>query len=169
MRNSNVSIRQLENDEEIKECVNVIREAFSTVAEQYGITRENCPTYAAYRTFSQMKVMKENGVKLFSLFEQNKQVAFACLSENGGKTYTMGLLSTRPEFRHMGYGNMLMDFIFDYVKSIGGDKVLIWLMDENKVLKDWYIKYGFVETGIRKAENIPFTICDMEKCIRAYV
>lgn len=163
--NFNVIIRQLNDDEELKECVNIIREAFLTVAKNYDITQENCPTYAAYRTFSQIKAMMEDGIIMFVLLEQHKPVGFVCLVETGNKAYMMGLLSVHPEFRHMGYGRMLMDFIFNYVKTIGGEKVSIWLMNENKILKDWYSDYGFVETSTRKPDDMPFTICDMEKYV----
>lgn len=159
---SGVVIQQLNHDDEIRVCAQVIRDSFMTVANEYNITYESCPTYAAFRTFEDIKAIWESGVKMFALFEQGTQAGFVCIADNGGNSYIMGLLSVLPQYRHKGYGKKLMDFVYDYVKSQDGKKVQIWLMNENSILKEWYRKYGFIETGIRQSDGMPFTICDME-------
>lgn len=38
------------------------------------------------------------------------------------------------------------------------DLITIGILEENKVLKEWYIKNGFVCNGTRKFEHLPFTV-----------
>ena len=44
--------------------------------------------------------------------------------------------------------------IMQYVR----DLITIGILEENKVLKEWYIKNGFVCNGTRKFEHLPFTV-----------
>lgn len=159
----NYSIRQILNDVELEECTDIICRAFMTVAQDFNITRENCPSYASFRTAEQIRSLKEDGFLLYSLFDNEERVGFVCFKEAEKGVYLLGLLSVLPEYRHSGYGRKLLDFVCDYIKAVQGHKVKIWIMNENTVLKNWYINYGFVETGIRKSTDMPFTICDMEK------
>lgn len=41
----------------------------------------------------------------------------------------------------------------------------IGIINENKVLKQWYSSFGFNETGFKKFPHLPFTVCFMEKKI----
>jgi diamine N-acetyltransferase len=56
-----------------------------------------------------------------------------------------------------------MNFATEKIKSLGGKWVSIALIDSNKVLKNWYVKQGFVETGIRDFPHLPFRVCFMKK------
>ena len=56
-------IRAIE-EKDIKECVNVIRKSFMTVAKQYNITVENSPYFTAFAT-------DENKVRLW-MYEQHR-------------------------------------------------------------------------------------------------
>lgn len=159
------SIRQVINDDDIKHCTNVICNSFMTVARDFNITRENCPSYASFRTDEQIRSLKEDGFSMYSLIDDKTMAGFVCFKELEKGVYILGLLSVLPEYRHMGYGRMLLDFSFDTVKALNGKKITIWLMNENSILKNWYINYGFLETGLRKNDDLPFTICDMEKYI----
>ncbi len=42
-------IREIRQDD-ISECVKVIRESFSTVASEFGFTEENAPRFTAFAT-----------------------------------------------------------------------------------------------------------------------
>ena len=62
-----------------------------------------------------------------------------------------------------------MDFVFNYVKAQGAKKVSIGIVDENSVLKNWYKLYGFIETGLKQYEHLPFAVCFMEKLVERIV
>ena len=52
---------------------------------------------------------------------------------------------------------MLLNHAADTVKSLGGKIIKIGIIEENTVLKKWYIANGFVHTGTKKFEHLPFT------------
>ena len=56
-----------------------------------------------------------------------------------------------------------MDFVFEYVKKNKGKKVSIAVIDKSIKLKQWYINYGFRETGKKEIKHLPFTVCFLEK------
>ena len=55
-----------------------------------------------------------------------------------------------------------MDFTKEYVKSQNGEIVIIGIIDENKILKQWYSDYGFIVKGTKVFSHLPFTVCFME-------
>lgn len=74
----------------------------------------------------------------------------------------MNNLSILPEYRHKGYGKELLDVCKNKVKELGGNKITIGIIEENTKLKEWYIAYGFIQTGTRKFGHLPFTVGFME-------
>lgn len=157
-------IRELFTDTELNESVQLIRAAFQTVADQLSLTPENAPTNPAFITLDKLKEAKEKGVQMFGLFQSDHQQAgFIALEKAGDGLYYIERLAVRPAFRHRGYGKRLLDFAFQYVKDAGGIGVSIAIIDENTVLKRWYQAYGFIETGCKTFEHLPFTVCFMRK------
>lgn len=149
-------------DESFEESVVVIREAFGTVAKEFGLTKENCPTNGAFIEISRLVSDKEKGNRMFGLFIENKQIGFVSVAKKDDIVYEMEKLSVLPECRHMGYGRILMDYVKEYVKALNGKAVTIGIIDENTILKKWYSSYGFVEMGKRVFAHLPFTVCFME-------
>jgi hypothetical protein len=55
-----------------------------------------------------------------------------------------------------------VEFVVSYVEKQGGQKVSLGMIDESAVLKEWYKTLGFVETGTKNFEHLPFTVCFMD-------
>ena len=159
-------IRSISGDNDIKECASCIRDSFLTVADELGITNENAPTNPAFMTYERLKESIDKGLEIFGLYEDSN--ICGCIgvekSKNESEFY-IERLAVLPLKRHKGYGKELMDFAFNSIKESGGKKASIAIVNENKKLKDWYMKYGFIETGMRKFEHLPFTVCFMEKSV----
>ena len=66
-------------------------------------------------------------------------------------------LAVLPEYRHNGFGKLLLDHAKDVVKASGGNVIKIGIIEESTVLKNWYIANGFVHTGTKKFDHLPFT------------
>ena len=64
----------------------------------------------------------------------------------------------------MVMGKSFLIFCKTTVQEIGGSKIILDIIEENVVLKDWYAVNGFVHTGTKKYDHLPFTIGYME-CI----
>ena len=66
-------------------------------------------------------------------------------------------LSVLPDYRHNGFGKMLLDHAKETVKALGGNTIKIGIIEESGVLKNWYIVNGFVHVGAKKFDHLPFT------------
>ncbi len=156
-------IREITGERELRESVRVIRDSFITVATELSLDEDNCPTNPAFISLASLKALKERGIRMFGLLHDGRQVGFVAIEKAGDTLYYMEKLSVLLEYRHRGFGKMLMDFVFEYVRGENGEKVSIGIINENSTLKTWYEAYGFVEAGTRRFERLPFVVCFMEK------
>lgn len=156
-------IREITDDSGLKESLEIIRNSFATVASGFGLNEENCPSNPAFISLAKLRELRGKGVRMFGLVCDDRQVGFVAIEKSGDAVYYMEKLAVLPEYRHRGFGKQLMDFVFAYVRRESGKKVSIGIINENTVLKNWYRDYGFVETGTRRFEHLPFLICFMEK------
>jgi ribosomal protein S18 acetylase RimI-like enzyme len=140
----------------------VIRMSFATVANDFGLSEQISPGYAAYTTTEKLQARFDLGWPLFGFFEYKQLVGCVSLSKESDNVFELHTLAVLPEHRHNGYGKQLLDFCVVKVRELGGNKIHISIVEENTALKDWYIGYGFVHTGTKKFEHLPFTSGYME-------
>lgn len=139
----------------------VIRDAFITVAHDFNLTKETSPTNPAFIEAESLRAMHEKGVELYIAFEDGKPVGFAALEKADSRTGYLEKLAVLPDCRHKGYGKKLVDFIFHRAKELGLEQISIGIVNENTVLKNWYISLGFKETGLKTFPHLPFQVCFM--------
>ncbi len=151
-------------------CVPVIRAAFQTVADDFGLTEQNAPTNPAFMTVDRLREARGRGVRMFAALDGagGAPVGFVALerSRRPGVLY-LERLAVLPALRHRGVGRALMDHCFAEARSAGAERISIGIVDEHEVLKRWYLAYGFGETGTKRFEHLPFTVCYMEKAVGA--
>jgi len=143
-------------------CVEVIRESFATVAVDFGLTKENCPTHTSFIKLEVLQGRYGKGCPMFGYFSDGKIIGYVSLEENSDNSFDMKNLAVLPEYRHKGYGREFMDVCRNKVKELGGNKITTGIIEENTRLKEWYTAYGFVHTGTRRFEHLPFTVGFME-------
>ena len=157
-------IRAISAKDELKQLVPIIQAANLTVAKDFNLTPQNAPTNPAFITeFFLFEGLEKKKHQYFGYFIEEKIVgclAIYLISEN---SYGIDRLAVLPEYRHHGHGGKLIGFVENTVKSLGGNKVSIGIIYENKILLQWYRKYGFVLTGTKKFDHLPFTVGYMEK------
>ena len=158
-----IEIREIVSEAELGNSVNVIRESFITVANQFQLTRENAHTNAAFIKVEDLLKMKEKDVHLFGVFKDEIQIGFFTVEKNDNDLCYLNKLAVLPGYRHNGYGTKMLDFVFEYVKRAGEGKISIGIINENLVLKNWYIQNGFTETAVKNYPHLPFEVCLMEK------
>jgi len=158
-------IRRIESDARLAESVPVIRDSFITAAHDFGLTPENAPTNPAFISLERLHELKAKGAVFFGLYEHDAQIGFVAIERANDSLYFMEKLAVLPDKRHGGRGRALVDFVHEYVKQRGGEKISIGIIDENKVLKSWYAGLGYVETGIRRFPHLPFAVCFMERAV----
>ena len=148
--------------EELEACAGLIRDSFATVAEQFHLTRENCPTNGAFIEKSWLEVEWNKGILMYGLYSDQTMAGFMQLEQKTPGVYELKKLAVMPAYRHLGYGTALLSFAKQAALELGVNKIMIGIIEENVVLKEWYKRNGFVHTGTKKFENLPFTVGFME-------
>ena len=156
-------IREITDESELRRSVDVIRESFRTVADEFGLTEGNCPTNPAFITLERLEALRGKSVKFFGLYEEEEQIGFVALEKADAGVYYLEKLAVVPDRRHNGHGKNLVEFVCDHAIAAGGTTVSIGIMDNHTLLKDWYKTLGFTQTGTKRFEHLPFVVSFMEK------
>lgn len=152
--------------EELEQCACVIHQGFKTVAQQFGLTAENCPTNAAFVQIERLEFEHKRGDFMYALYDEDRMCGFIQLENKGEGRFELHKIAVSPEFRHKGYGRELLLFAKQQAIRQGAKLLTIGIIEENTVLKNWYLKNGFVHTGTKKFEHLPFTVGFMEMSLQ---
>ncbi|MCE5321814.1 GNAT family N-acetyltransferase [bacterium] len=145
---------------QLNESVRIICESFATLEQEFDITKENCPTHPSFMTRERLDEMIESGMELYGLFVDSRQVGTVSI-ETYKEKYYLGKLAVLPEYRHHGFGEMLVRFVIEKVRSRNIDRLGLGMIDKHTILKDWYKRFGFAEVSKRDFDHLPFTTCFM--------
>lgn len=139
-----VEIRKVDVSE-LKECVAVIQKGFSTVVDDFGFTRENFPNHEAFITTSQLRQDYQKQYLMYISIIANKIVGFVELDciETEKKIYRMSRLTVLPEYRHLGIGGEMIDYIKKEVERQQGNAIVADIICGNNILESWYEQKGF--------------------------
>lgn len=150
----------------IPQCVNVISESFDTVAKEYGFTEKNAPRFTAFSTTTErlMWQLESEHRPMYAYFVGKEIIGYYSLSVSGNEC-ELNNLCVLPSYRHDGIGAELLRHAFDTAARLGCDTMNIGIVEENKVLRSWYEKYGFVHTHLQKFDFFPFTCGYMSRKI----
>jgi ribosomal protein S18 acetylase RimI-like enzyme len=150
----------------------VIRASFATVAKDFNITKENCPSHTSFVTTPErLRQHIDRGWQLYGLYDEtgitdehssSLLAGYVSLSKKSEDIYELHNLAVLPECRRKGYGRQLLDFCKAKVKEQGGNKITLGIIEENTVLKNWYAANGFVHTGMKWFKHLPFIVGYME-------
>lgn len=154
-------IRQIEIAE-INECASVIRDSFKTVALEFGINQENCPGHTSFISTEKLQKQYTSNRPMFVYVKDSKIVGYCSLSSNKDGSYELDNVAILPEYRHKNFGKEMIEFAKCKVKKMGSNKITIGIIEENVKLKEWYSDLGFIHTGTKKFEHLPFTVGYME-------
>ena len=150
---------------DIPECVNVIRESFLTVGEQFNITPENSPAFTAYAT-DEAKIlhwMDNQHRPMYGYYDEGRLVGYYNLYLPGENECELGSLCVLPEYRHSGIGDALLNDSIARAKDLGCTVMKLSIVEENTVLRKWYEQHGFIHTGTVKYDFFSFTCGYLEK------
>jgi len=152
-------------EEDVSAVLKVLNLSHGTIARDFNFTKEDNPTNNAFIDEKTLREQLKNGIALYGLKLGNRLVGCIAIekSKREADTYYIEKVSVLPEFRHQGIGVRLMDFATDKIKNSGGKIISIALIDSNSKLKKWYLSQGFVETGFKDFEHLPFRVCFMRK------
>lgn len=151
-------IRQTQLDQALE----VVQKSFATVAEEFGLTKQNSPNHTSFIAAEKLQNNFNWGWHMFGLYDSGLLVGYVSLSKEDEMSFELHNLAVLPEYRNKGYGKQLLDFCKEFVRKLGGSKITIGIIEEHTVLKNWYITNGFIHTGTKKFNHLPFVAGYME-------
>lgn len=155
-------IKKVENKEQLNICLDIIRSSFITVANEFGLTENNCPSHTAFMTVDRLEKQFDERKPMFLFYQDDIPVGYFSLANSNDDKWELNNLAVLPEYRHLGIGKTMVDYAVATVKNYGGTKISIGIIEENAKLKDWYLNLGFKHISTRKIEHLPFTVGFME-------
>lgn len=153
--------------QDISQCVNVIRKSFATVAEEFGITEENGSRFTAFAT-DERRISRHllgEHRPMYGYFIDDNLIGYYSLLVKDNGECELNNLSVIPEYRHKYIGYELLEHSFAKAREFKCSKMCIGIVEENIVLRKWYEIYGFVHVGTEKFDFFPFTCGYMEKTL----
>lgn len=155
-------IIQVENKKQLNICLEIIHSSFITVAKEFRLTENNCPSHTAFMTMDKLEKQFEDGSPMFLFYQNDMSVGYFSLKKFSDEEWELNNLAVLPEYRHLGIGKAMVDYAVVMVKNYGGTKISIGIIEENITLKNWYLNLGFKCISTRKFEHLPFTVGFME-------
>ena len=151
--------------EDAAQCVKVIRNSFSTVAEEFGFTEENAPRFTAFATNEQRINWHLNGEHrpMYGYYENDQLIGYYSLLLQEEQQCELNNLCVLPEYRHRNIGTELLEDAFRKARDLNCRVMNIGIVEENTVLRKWYEKNGFVHIRTEKFDFFPFTCGYMRK------
>ena len=152
-------------EQDIAECVKVIKESFATVAKEFGFTVENAPRFTAFATTEDRlkhQLLEENR-PMYAFYDNENIVGYYSLLVQDNNECELNNLSVIPAYRHRGIGEDLLKHAFKIAKESNCNKINIGIVEENNVLRKWYESFEFVHISTQKFDFFPFTCGYMEK------
>lgn len=153
--------------DDIPECVEVIRKSFLTVAREFGFTPENAPRFTGFVMCRELLEgqFSDPNRKMFGYFEAGSLLGYCSILLLEDKKCELNNLAVLPNSRHKGIGRALMAHAQGAARELGCEKLILSLVEENQLLRGWYEEQGFLHTGTKKFDHLPFTSGYMEKAL----
>ncbi len=139
----------------------ILRKSFADVAQRFNLTVDNCPKSPAFCTEQRIKDDLARGLQYYILQENGTPCGCVALEKADSSFCYLGRLAVLPEWRNKGFGKALVHHIFETAKKMKLKRVEIGIISEDTKLKEWYGKFGFVQTNTKKFEHLPFTVAFM--------
>jgi len=153
------------DEQDIAECVRVIKDSFATVANEFGFTVENAPRFTAFATTEDRLKWHLLGEHrpMYAFYDNEVIVGYYSLLLQDNQKCELNNLCVIPTYRHQGIGEELLKHAFKTAQELNCNKINIGIVEENQVLRKWYESFDFVHIGTQKFDFFPFTCGYMEK------
>lgn len=158
-------IRAVTTDD-LDACVALIRDSFSTVADEFGFTPDNAPRFTAFATTHERLAWQlHEGRPMFCAEADGRIVGYYSLHMQADGVCELNNLCVTPECRHRKLGETLLHHAFAEAAARGQRVMTIGIVEENRRLRRWYERFGFTHTGTQKFDFFPFTCGYMRKVL----
>ena len=149
------------NDGEL--IANILNRSFITVALQYNLTKENATNHPAFISSDKINEQLVKGIKMYGYTTNDQIVGCVGYWRDNNEIFHIERLATLPEYRHLGIGRKLMEFVENKIKETGGKITEIHVLDKNTLLIEWYKKLNYMKIRIDELTHLPFNSYVMNK------
>lgn len=149
---------QVATRKDIALLADIIRSSFRDVAERFGLTKENCPMHASNCEADWIEKDMNRGVTYFILEEEGCATGCVALERVSDQLSYLERLSVLPHQRKRNFGRTLVEHVLAKAKRSGAYRVSIGIIAQQKELKSWYQKIGFVEIETKEFTHLPFRV-----------
>jgi hypothetical protein len=132
-------VRPLDLAVDLDSAIEVVHRAFATVAAEFGYTPQTAPTFPAFIPASNLAEMVSRGAIFFGAFDGGALAGTVAIEPAHDDLFYLERLAVLPEYRHSGAGSAHGQGV-RRSPQLGGRRVSIAVVDENVVLKDWYLR-----------------------------
>lgn len=136
----------------------IVSEANKDIAQQFNINIKNAPKHPSFCTKSWIQSEFERGGTSFLYRDGNSRVGYVAFEQPDNDTGYLNRLSVLPEFRHKGIGAALVRHVLDYARIKNVKILSIGIIAHHKLLRNWYLKLGFIEANRQKFDHLPFDV-----------
>lgn len=74
-------IIKVESKEQLNVCLEIIRNSFITVAEEFGLNENNCPSHTAFMSFDKLEKQFADGRPMFLFYQGDIPVGYFSLAK----------------------------------------------------------------------------------------
>lgn len=152
-----IEVRRLKMDE-LVEAARVIRESFATVADEFGLTCDNCPTNGAFTEAKHLRSDLGNGNQLFGVFLGRKMIGFFELVYKENQQAFLEKVAIIPDERGNKYGEFILNNARKIAQNDQMKQINIGIIKENNRLKEWYQRNGYQIVCSENFSHLPFEV-----------
>ncbi len=147
--------------DDIHALTQLIRDASRDVAERFHLTSENAPKHPSNCQDDWIEAAMDNGIVFYVL--EDAQTLCGCVAMEQARPDLCYLerLAVLPQFRRKGFGEALVQHVFEEARQRHIRRVEIGTIAENVELTRWYEKLGFILKEMRTFPHLPFQVAFM--------
>lgn len=142
-----------------------IRTSFWTVAERFGLTKNNAARHPSNCEEDWVRKDMERGVVYYVLEMEDRTVGCVALERTDDAGCYLERLSVLPGHRRQGLGKVLVEHVFAEARRLGLHRVGIAMIAEQEELKAWYKGLGFIEGDTKEYPHLPFRVTFMSHAL----
>jgi N-acetylglutamate synthase-like GNAT family acetyltransferase len=151
---------------DVRLLADLIREAFQTVADRFGLTPENSPTHPSNCAPAWTLAAFKKGVRYFIAEAGGEASGCVALERTGPEVCYLERLAVLPRFRRQGLGQALVRHTLSQARVWGASRVELGLIAQQSELLRFYERLGFTLLRTARFDHLLFEVAFMAQTLQ---